>query len=108
MLGGARHPELVERSDAELGDLVAEEVGPLLGLAGAPEWSVVLRYPETLPRYDLEQPARRAALARALPRGLHVLGNYCNGVGLTALIPNARALARSHAGSGERAPSASA
>ena len=97
MLGGARHPELVERSDEELHAIVAQEVAPLLGLAGAPEWSVVLRYPDTLPRYDIEHPRRRVALARSLPEGLDVLGNFCDGVGLTKLIPNARGLARQHA-----------
>jgi oxygen-dependent protoporphyrinogen oxidase len=101
MLGGARHPEVVECSDDELRAIVAQEVGPLLGIDGPPVWSTVERYPRTLPRYDLEHPRRQGLVEQSLPENLDLLGNFRAGVGLTTLIPSARQLARTHAGRDE-------
>ncbi|MBI2964236.1 MAG: protoporphyrinogen oxidase [Deltaproteobacteria bacterium] len=99
LLGGARHPEVVEMSDRELLAVVEREVGPLLGLRGEPPWTRVLRYRSVLPRYDLAHPARLETVDRALMRspGLHLLGNYRRGIGVPALIEAGSALAREHA-----------
>ena len=94
LVGGARHPAAGELSDAELLERVAQECGPALGLARAPLLARVARYPGVIPRFDLAHPARREHLARALPSGLNVLGNFTRGIGLESLASEARALAR--------------
>ena len=106
LLGGARHPEVVEMSDPEILAIVEREVFPLLGLSGNPPWSRVLRYRSVLPRYDLAHPARLDAVDLALARtpGLHLLGNYLRGIGVPALIEAGRALAKQHARGGAQEP----
>jgi oxygen-dependent protoporphyrinogen oxidase len=96
MLGGACDPGAVDRFDDEILTTLVSDLRPLLGLEGRPEWSRIVRYRGALPRYDLDHPRRIAALERALPDGLSLLGNFHRGIGLTTLIPAARTLSRSH------------
>lgn len=109
LLGGARRPELVDAPDAELLDIVQHEVGELLDAraGAAPNWSLITRWPNALPRYDLEQPARQHAIDAALAElpGLTILGNHRRGISVNALIANSRETAREHA-AGAGAPSA--
>jgi oxygen-dependent protoporphyrinogen oxidase len=93
LLGGARHPELVELGDDELCELALQECARPLGLRGTPVFTRVLRYREALPRFDLEHPARQRLLARELPPGLSVLGNFTRGIGVGRLAAEACALA---------------
>jgi oxygen-dependent protoporphyrinogen oxidase len=97
LLGGARRPELVDLDDARLLELVEREVGPLLGLTGAPLLVSIRRWRVALPRFDLAHPARLAAIERATPPGLSLLGNWLGGIGVNHLAAAARALAREHA-----------
>lgn len=93
LLGGARNPGALELSDEALLAHVARECGGPLGLARAPFFAHVARWPAVIPRFDLEHLARRERLARGLPPGLSVLGNFTRGIGLEALASEARALA---------------
>jgi oxygen-dependent protoporphyrinogen oxidase len=106
LMGGARHPRLVDWPDEELRAEIEGGVAPLLGLSGAPVWTALVRHREVLPRYDLRQPERQAAadgMLAARP-GLSLLGNWRAGISVNALIEAARALAREHdAGASARA-----
>lgn len=93
LLGGARHAELLTRSDEALAALAVDEARARLGLAGEPLLVRVARWPGVIPRFDLAHPARQAALVRGLVPGLHLLGNYTRGIGLACLVREARALA---------------
>jgi oxygen-dependent protoporphyrinogen oxidase len=93
LLGGARDPEIAGAAEADILRVVAAEVAPLVGVRRPPQWAEVRRYPHALPRFDLRHPERRRALARALPPGLSVLGNFTAGIGLPALVAEASALA---------------
>ncbi len=95
LLGGARHPELVDEPDEELLTLVHRAVGPRLSITGPPLWWSVVRHERVLPRFDLEHPARLRALEAALPDRLHVLGNFTRGLGIGSLVQAARELAAS-------------
>ena len=106
LLGGALRPQLVRASDTELQTLVNREVGPLLGISGAPLWSTLLRHRQTLPRFGLGHPAALETLRQSLPTGLHVLGNFTAGIGLPKLVSEAQTLARAITGSHELRPAA--
>ncbi|MHC4846543.1 MAG: protoporphyrinogen oxidase [Planctomycetota bacterium] len=100
LLGGARNPRLIDWPDEELLGVLRDDVGPVLGFSGDPQWAVVVRNRAALPRYDLAQPARQDridALLDATP-GLHLLGNHRRGISCNNLIEASRALAREHAG----------
>jgi len=98
LLGGARHPELAERDDAELLALVRTEVGAVLGCRGAPTFSHVTRWRAALPRYDLQQVSRQDRIDELLAArpGLAILGNHRRGISVNALIESATRLAASH------------
>ncbi len=100
LLGGARRPQMVDWPDEELLAELREGVGPLLGLAGEPLLARVVRWRAALPRYDLRQPQRQAALDALLKErpGLHLIGNWRRGIACNALVAAGRALAREHAG----------
>jgi len=96
LLGGARAPALVERSEGELTELLTRALAQPLGLRAPPLFTRVTRWPAAIPRYDLAHPERQRALAAALPPGLELLGNYAQGLGLAGLVARARALAATH------------
>lgn len=100
LLGGSRHPELLQLSDEELLAIVVKEAGGVLGLTpGAqPLFSRAVRWPGVLPRYDLDHPARQATIERMLEQnpGLEIIGNHRNGISVNALIASSRVLARRH------------
>ena len=96
LLGGARRPRMVEWPDEELLAELSAGVAPLLELRGEPLWAHVVRQRAALPRYDLRHPQRLAAVDAALARtpGLLLLGNWRQGVSVTALVDAARRAAR--------------
>lgn len=95
LAGGARRPEWAELDERELVARLLSEVRPLLDLQGEPAGAAVVRWRSTLPRYDLAHPRRLERIERALPAhpGLTVLGNWLRGIGLNALVEQARAAA---------------
>jgi oxygen-dependent protoporphyrinogen oxidase len=99
LFGGARQPQMATAGEAELLAVVRDEVGPLLGLSGTPKSLWHSRWGPVLPRYDLRHPERVAQLERAAASypGLGILGNYLRGVGVPALIGQARSLDRTSA-----------
>lgn len=100
LLGGARRPSQVDWPDEELLAELRDGVGALLGFTGEPLLARVVRWRAVLPRYDLRQPRRQAALDALLARrpGLSLIGNWRRGIACNALIAAGRALAREHAG----------
>lgn len=87
-VGGAMQPELLKLSDAEICELVREELRDLLGVNGAPDFEVVARWNRSMPQYHLGHPARVRRITdrmKLLP-GLLLAGNALNGVGIPDVI----------------------
>lgn len=101
LIGGARHPELLDASDDELRAIVTDEVAPVLKAQpdALPDWHHIQRWPKVLPRYDLQHPRRCAAIESEQERlaNVHLLGNHRRGISVNALITTSRELAREHA-----------
>jgi oxygen-dependent protoporphyrinogen oxidase len=83
-LGGAAQRELVDLEDDALRDLVAQELGELIGLAGEPLLFQVARHPRGMPQYVLGHLERVEAIRRRLARhpGLFLTGIAFDGVGI--------------------------
>lgn len=81
-VGGARHPGLADRSDAELVRSVCEDLARLLGVRSAPVSSRVIRHPRAIPQYLIGHPERVTRIQRAIEAlpGLALAGNYLEGV----------------------------
>lgn len=52
-VGGARQPELAAQSDEELTRIVTEELGSIMGITGAPQFSRIVRWETAIPQYNL-------------------------------------------------------
>lgn len=95
-IGGAKHPEYLEKSDEELTQIVDEELSELLGIAGGPELRIVGRYANKMPQYHighLEVVARVEQQVAQWP-GLQVAGNAYHGVGIPDCIASAEKAAQ--------------
>jgi protoporphyrinogen/coproporphyrinogen III oxidase len=94
--GGESAPMLLNSSDDEVVALAVQQLSVLLQPLPEPLFTVVRRWPRSLPQYavgHLERIARLEEQVRALP-GLHLIGNAYHGVGLPDLIQQGREAAR--------------
>lgn len=94
--GGALQRELLQRSDAELVDLVRSDVRDLLRIEATPDLAIVRRWIDALPEYEVGHLERVETIdrsARALPR-FALAGAAYRGVGVSDCIASARAAAQ--------------
>ena len=93
-LGGARDPDLLQLSDAEIGALARREMRGVLGLRGEPVLERIYRWPRATPQMvvgHLERMNRLDRIVDCLP-GLFLTGAGIHGAGLPdAIADGARA-----------------
>ncbi len=96
--GGGSSDHFAPKSDAEVAAVAFAQLQTILGTLPAPETALttVLRWPRSLPQYEVGHPTRLAELDNRIVAlgGLTLLGNAYRGVGLPDLIRDARAAAR--------------
>ncbi|MBN2559646.1 MAG: protoporphyrinogen oxidase [Phycisphaerae bacterium] len=94
--GGSRDPQAAERSDDELLATAIEAVGDLLQIKGKPTLVDVCRYPAAIPQYHMGHVEKIEGLRAAVATqpGLHVIGNYLEGISLNDTIAFATRVAR--------------
>ncbi|MFB6373274.1 MAG: protoporphyrinogen oxidase [Bradymonadaceae bacterium] len=91
-VGGARQPELLDRSDEELVAMVRADLGELIGARGEPELIDVYRWDRAIPQYEVGYGRileRFDALERHYP-GLHFTGAHRDGIAVPDLIEAGR------------------
>jgi protoporphyrinogen/coproporphyrinogen III oxidase len=90
-VGGTRDPDVLALSNAELAALARREMGPLLGLRGAPVLERVYRWPCATPQMEVGHLARISRLEAHLAArpGLFVTGAGLRGTGLPDTIADA-------------------
>lgn len=95
-VGGARDPDALDKSDAELITRALSSLRPLLGIDGVPRFARVYRWARANAQHEVGHLARLAAIERALGRhpGLYLTGSGFRGVGIPDCIADARATAR--------------
>ncbi|WP_299261552.1 protoporphyrinogen oxidase [uncultured Kushneria sp.] len=104
-IGGRRQPEAAEGSDAEQVQQVLYDLRDLLGIRGDPVWQQVSRWPRAIPQYELGHLERIRRLDQALAHhtGLHLVGNWRDGIAVGDCLENGRKLGELIAG-GESRP----
>lgn len=91
-VGRVGEESLLQRDDAELARIAAQDLAAATGVRGAPADARVTRWGGGLPQYTvghLDRVARIRAGVAGLP-GLAVCGAFCDGVGIPACIASAR------------------
>lgn len=95
-MGGARDPEAARRSDEDLLAIAMPHLQRILGVNDAPTLIDICRSPGAIPQYttghDMKIEKLRTIL-RQLP-GVHLVGNYLEGVSINDCIRNASQLAQ--------------
>ena len=91
-LGGARDPQALERSDAELLQTSLAALRPLLGIDGEPRLTRVYRWTRGNAQHEVGHLDRMAAIDRALTRhpGLFITGSGFRGVGIPDCVADGR------------------
>lgn len=94
-LGGSRDPEILELDDDRISALVQEELKSILGLAEAPRFVRIYRWPRAMAQYTLGHNQRLAAVKQRLPRhqGLFLAGNWESGIGISDCVRSGRTAA---------------
>ena len=94
--GGSSADRLASPPDEAVAAAALAQLTTILGPLPAPTFTIVRRWPRSLPQYEvghLERIAQLDSLIAESP-GLHLLGNAYRGVGLPDLIRDARSTAR--------------
>jgi protoporphyrinogen/coproporphyrinogen III oxidase len=92
-MGGARDPDVLSKTDGELVEIAVRELGGILGLRGAPEWSRVYRWDRSSPQLEVGHIDLMAAIDAQLVRhpGIFVSASGFRGVGIPDCVADARA-----------------
>ncbi|MGE0449404.1 MAG: protoporphyrinogen oxidase [Vicinamibacterales bacterium] len=95
-LGGARDPEALDRSDAQLVSTGLRAMAPLLGITGDPLFTRVYRWERANAQHEVGHLERVDAIERELATrpGLWVTGSGFRGVGVPDCVADGRAVAR--------------
>lgn len=95
LLGGARNPDVLPRSEEELVAEAKAAIARYLGITADPELVEVATWPDRLPLYRPGHQARLARLRESTAGGppLEFLGSSFTGSGVALCIRNARAAA---------------
>lgn len=79
-------------SDAEISAAVEEDLARILGLSQPPRGVSIARWPKSMPQYEVGHSERVRAICREASRleGVHLAGNYFDGIGIPDAIRRAR------------------
>ncbi len=94
-VGGSRQPELLERGDGELVQLVLDEIRSIMGARGEPVFTQSIRWRQAIPQYTLGYQSlldRLESLERAVP-GLFLCSNYRGGIAVGDCVMSGRSTA---------------
>lgn len=97
MIGGARHPEILEKSTQELTELAIKEIQMTLGAGIQPRETFFMQWAQAIPQYDRTHIAVEQKLEEKLKRrrGLYLVANYRKGASMNDCIENAFQAAQS-------------
>ncbi len=93
-VGGSRHPESIHMSDTRLADLALQDLKQRLGIRKMPCWQHIHRHNRALPVYHGQHYSRVQGIRQRLEQhpGLHLCGNYLDGVSVRDRILAGRQL----------------
>ncbi len=83
-VGGTLNSDICNLEDQIIIEEVAKELSTILGISTGPEFSMIERYPNAMPQYNVGHIAKIESINNELikHRGLHIAGNAYGGVGI--------------------------
>ena len=88
-VGAVGFEDVLESSDGDIVGALSRHLAALLPLPEEPEASAVIRWPRSMPQYELGHLERVEAIGSALPPGIFVTGNAYAGVGVADSVRGA-------------------
>jgi protoporphyrinogen/coproporphyrinogen III oxidase len=88
-VGAVGFEDVLESPDADIVEALSRHLAALLPLPGGPEAWGVVRWPRSMPQYEVGHLERVAAIGSALPPGIFVSGNAYAGVGIADSVRSA-------------------
>jgi oxygen-dependent protoporphyrinogen oxidase len=82
------------RTDAEIEEVTRRELREILGVTAAPKFTMVHRWPQSMPQYTVGHIERMKKITRlSREAGLHLAGNAYRGIGVSDCVRDGRAAA---------------
>jgi oxygen-dependent protoporphyrinogen oxidase len=88
-VGAVGFEDVLEATDADIVEALSRHLAALLPLPEEPEASAVVRWPRSMPQYEVGHLQRVEAIGSALPAGIFVAGNAFGGVGVADSVRSA-------------------
>lgn len=88
-VGAAGEEDVVDAPDDDIVDACARHLAALVRLPDRPEQAAVVRWPVSMPQYEVGHLERVARIRAALPPGIFVAGQSYDGVGIPDCVRSA-------------------
>jgi protoporphyrinogen/coproporphyrinogen III oxidase len=88
-VGASGSEDVLSAPDEDIVEAVARHLSAVVPLPALPEASRVVRWPRSMPQYEVGHADRVRAVAEALPPGIFVAGNAYGGVGVADAVRSA-------------------
>jgi oxygen-dependent protoporphyrinogen oxidase len=88
-VGASGSEDVLSAPDDDIVEAVARHLSAVVPLPERPAASRVVRWPRSMPQYEVGHPDRVRAVAEALPPGIFVAGNAYGGVGVADVVRGA-------------------
>jgi protoporphyrinogen/coproporphyrinogen III oxidase len=85
-VGAAGSEDVLDAPDEDIVDAVCRHLAAALPLPARPVASSVVRWPRSMPQYEVGHLERVAAIEASLPPGIFVVGNAYHGVGVADAV----------------------
>jgi len=92
-VGAAGFEDVLDAPDSDIVDAVCRHLAAALPLPSRPVASAVVRWPRSMPQYEVGHLERVAAIEASLPPGIFVAGNAYHGVGVADAVRGANDVA---------------
>ncbi len=88
-VGAVGSEDILDAPDADLIEACARFLAAVVPLPARPEHASVVRWPRSMPQYELGHLERVATIRADLPAGIFVTGQACDGVGIPDCVRGA-------------------
>lgn len=92
-VGAAGSEDVIDAADEDIVDAVCRHLAAVVALPDRAAASSVVRWPRSMPQYEVGHLERVAAIEASLPAGIFVVGNAYRGVGVADVVKGANEVA---------------
>jgi len=92
-VGADGEEDILDAPDQDIIDACARHLAAVVPLPAEPDAAAVVRWPSSMPQYDVGHTARVERIREGLPEGIFVVGNAYDGVGIPDCVHAANDIA---------------